>query len=41
LLENRQHFWADVLFHYGVIASLTGHLMKATKGNDGLRGVEA
>ncbi len=27
LLENRQHFWAVVLFHYGVIASLTGHLL--------------
>lgn len=27
LLENRQHFWAVVLFHYGVIASLTGHLI--------------
>jgi MFS transporter, NNP family, nitrate/nitrite transporter len=25
LLEGRQHFWAVVLFHYGVIATLFGH----------------
>lgn len=27
LLENRQHFWAVVLFHYGVLATLAGHLI--------------
>lgn len=25
LLENRQQFWAVVLFHYGVLATLVGH----------------
>jgi len=25
LLENRKHFWAVVLFHYGVLATLIGH----------------
>ncbi len=25
LLEGRQHFWAIVLFHYGVLATLIGH----------------
>jgi nitrate reductase gamma subunit len=25
LLENRQQFWAVVLFHYGVVATLIGH----------------
>ncbi len=25
LLEGRQHFWAIVLFHYGVLATLAGH----------------
>jgi NNP family nitrate/nitrite transporter-like MFS transporter len=25
LLENRQQFWAVVLFHYGVLATLIGH----------------
>lgn len=27
LLENRQHFWAVVPFHYGIITVLTGHLV--------------
>lgn len=27
LLENRQHFWAVVLFHYGVIGTLAGHFL--------------
>ena len=27
LLENQQHFWAVVLFHYGVLATLAGHLI--------------
>ena len=27
LLENRKQFWALVLFHYGVLATLTGHLI--------------
>ncbi len=26
-LENRQHFWALVPFHYGIIIVLTGHLV--------------
>lgn len=26
-LENRQHFWGLVPFHYGLIAVLTGHLI--------------
>ncbi|HEX6896466.1 MAG TPA: respiratory nitrate reductase subunit gamma, partial [Bryobacteraceae bacterium] len=26
-LENRQHFWAVVPFHYGILAVLAGHLM--------------
>ncbi len=26
-LENKQHFWALVPFHYGIIAVLTGHLI--------------
>ncbi|MFP3939794.1 MAG: respiratory nitrate reductase subunit gamma [Thermoanaerobaculia bacterium] len=26
-LENRQHFWALVPFHYGIIAVLAGHLV--------------
>ncbi len=26
-LENREHFWAVVPFHYGVIAILAGHLV--------------
>jgi nitrate reductase gamma subunit len=26
-LENRQHFWAMVPFHYGVIAVIAGHVM--------------
>ena len=25
LLENKQHFWAVVPFHYGIIAVITGH----------------
>jgi nitrate reductase gamma subunit len=25
LLENKQHFWAVVPFHYGIITVLTGH----------------
>ena len=25
LLENKQHFWALVPFHYGIIAIITGH----------------
>lgn len=27
LLENKQHFWALVPFHYGIITVLTGHLV--------------
>ena len=27
LLENRKHFWAVVLFHYGVLATLAGHVI--------------
>lgn len=27
LLENRQHFWSLVPFHYGIIILLTGHLI--------------
>ncbi|HET7707200.1 MAG TPA: respiratory nitrate reductase subunit gamma [Thermoanaerobaculia bacterium] len=27
LLENKQHFWALVPFHYGIIAVLTGHFV--------------
>ncbi|HEY6971572.1 MAG TPA: respiratory nitrate reductase subunit gamma [Candidatus Angelobacter sp.] len=27
LLENRQQFWAIVLFHYGVLGTLIGHLI--------------
>ncbi len=27
LLENKQHFWAVVPFHYGIITVLTGHLV--------------
>ena len=27
LLENKQHFWAMVPFHYGIIAVLTGHVV--------------
>lgn len=27
LLENKQHFWALVPFHYGIIAVLTGHVV--------------
>jgi nitrate reductase gamma subunit len=27
LLENKQHFWAVVPFHYGIIAVLTGHIV--------------
>jgi nitrate reductase gamma subunit len=27
LLENKQHFWALVPFHYGIIAVLTGHIV--------------
>lgn len=27
LLENKQHFWAVVPFHYGIIAVLTGHVV--------------
>jgi nitrate reductase gamma subunit len=27
LLENKQHFWALVPFHYGIIAVLAGHLV--------------
>ena len=26
-LENKQHFWALVPFHYGIIAVLTGHIV--------------
>jgi nitrate reductase gamma subunit len=26
-LENRQHFWAIVPFHFGILAVLTGHLV--------------
>jgi nitrate reductase gamma subunit len=26
-LENRQHFWSMVPFHYGLLAVLTGHLI--------------
>lgn len=26
-LENRQHFWGLVPFHYGILAVLTGHFM--------------
>ena len=26
-LENRQHFWGLVPFHYGVLAVLAGHVM--------------
>jgi len=27
LLENRQHFWAVVPFHYGIITVLVGHIV--------------
>lgn len=27
LLENKQHFWALVPFHYGILAVLTGHIV--------------
>ena len=27
LLENKQHFWALVPFHYGIIAVLVGHIV--------------
>lgn len=27
LLENKQHFWAVVPFHYGIITVLTGHFV--------------
>jgi nitrate reductase gamma subunit len=27
LLENKQHFWALVPFHYGIIAVLVGHII--------------
>jgi nitrate reductase gamma subunit len=27
LLENRQHFWAVVPFHYGIITVLAGHIV--------------
>lgn len=27
LLENRQHFWALVPFHYGLLVVLTGHII--------------
>lgn len=27
LLENKQHFWALVPFHYGIIAVITGHIV--------------
>jgi nitrate reductase gamma subunit len=27
LLENKQHFWALVPFHFGIIAVLTGHVV--------------
>ncbi len=27
LLENKQHFWAVVPFHYGIITVLTGHIV--------------
>jgi nitrate reductase gamma subunit len=27
LLENKQHFWALVPFHYGIIAVLAGHIV--------------
>lgn len=27
LLENRQHFWALVPFHYGIVAVLAGHVV--------------
>ncbi len=27
VLEGRQHFWAIVFFHYGVLATLIGHLI--------------
>lgn len=27
LLENKQHFWALVPFHYGIITVLTGHIV--------------
>jgi nitrate reductase gamma subunit len=27
LLENQQHFWAMVPFHYGIIVVLTGHVV--------------
>lgn len=27
LLENKQHFWAVVPFHYGIITVLTGHVV--------------
>ena len=26
-LENRQHFWAMVPFHYGILAVITGHIV--------------
>lgn len=26
-LENRQQFWGSVAFHYGIIGTLTGHLL--------------
>src|SRR3989304_5146928 len=26
-LENRQHFWGLVPFHYGILAVLTGHII--------------
>ncbi len=26
-LENRQHFWSSVSFHYGILFVLTGHLV--------------
>ena len=26
-LENRQHFWAMVPFHYGILTVVTGHLV--------------
>ncbi|MBM3329630.1 MAG: respiratory nitrate reductase subunit gamma, partial [Calditrichaeota bacterium] len=27
LLENQQHFWALVPFHYGILTVLTGHIV--------------
>jgi nitrate reductase gamma subunit len=27
LLENRQHFWANVPFHYGILTVLAGHVV--------------